>query len=295
MNQSNIRIDNKTREETDESTESFARYRTTSFLPFGSGVRTFPWHWHPEVECFYIREGSLTYHIPGQECTYRAGDVGFVNSGVLHMLSDTGEQTTNIQNHIFLPQMICGNSMPLESKYVAPLVLNTAASLMVFHAETEEAAQMRQWMDEAHNAHMNQDFAYEFTVRDCMSRIWNQFLKVMPASSTTADSRDLQRLITMLQYIAAHYSEKLELSSIAGAAHISIKECERCFQKQIRTTPFDYIKDYRLEKARDLLQQDTNRSITEIGQSCGYTTTSYFGKCFKEKYGLSPRDYRKFL
>lgn len=293
MNQSGIRIDMQTREETDDAAESLNRYRTNSFYPFGDTVGTFPWHWHPEVECFYMQEGSLTYHIPGQECTFRKGDVGFVNAGVLHMLSDTSREMCKIQNHIFLPQMICGENKPLETKYIMPLVLNTAASLMIFRAESEEADMMRRWMDEAHHAHISLDFAHELTVRDCMSRVWSMLIKNMPSPVENGDGKESLRLMNMIEYIGGHYAEKLTLEALASAAHIGTKECERCFRRQIMMSPFEYIMEYRLERARIMLWQNREISVTEIGQACGFTTTSYFGKCFREKYGMSPSEYRK--
>lgn len=293
MNQPNIQIDNQTREETNQSADSFIRYRTGTFSPFESGVKIFPWHWHTEAECFYIQEGSLTFHIPGQECTYKKGDIGFVNSGVLHMLSDTGERTTKIQNHIFLPQIICGKDKSLETKYVAPLLLNPAASLMLIPAETDDAALIRKLMNEAHSAHLNEEFAHELTVRDCMSRIWSILLKNMPVSSEKGNSKESLRLMDMLRYIGEHYSEKITLENLSAATHISTKECERCFRRQIMMSPFEYIMEYRLEKARNMLWQNREKSITEIGQSCGFSTSSYFGKCFREKYKMSPNEYRK--
>ena len=53
-------------------------------------------------------------------------------------------------------------------------------------------------------------------------------------------------------------------------------------------SPFAYIMECRLEKARAMLRQNRESSITEIGQARGFPTTSYFGKCFREKHGLSP-------
>ena len=292
MEYRNIRINRQTMEELDFSADSHGRYRTGIVEPLSWSGAAFPWHWHTEVECFYVQQGRLTFRLQCGDYAFGTGDVGFVNSGVLHMVSLAGQEDCRLQNHIFLPRMICGDDSAIEARYVSPLVRNSAAQILSFRAETAEAQRMRRWMDEAHAAHTGNAFARELLVRDCMSRVWTMLLESMPPFSNAAADRDSQRLMLMLQHVAAHYSEKIALEELAEAAHISSKECERCFQKQIRMAPFDYIREYRLEKARGFLHAGES-SITEIGQRCGFATSSYFGKCFKERYGMSPRDYVK--
>jgi transcriptional regulator GlxA family with amidase domain len=49
---------------------------------------------------------------------------------------------------------------------------------------------------------------------------------------------------------------------------------------------------YRLSKAAQLLK-NTDMSIGDICADVGFQQMSHFGKCFREKTGLSPRDYRR--
>lgn len=54
--------------------------------------------------------------------------------------------------------------------------------------------------------------------------------------------------------------------------------------------PVDLIKEFRLSHAAELLQT-TNLNITEIAYRSGFKDASYFGKCFRKRYGMSPREY----
>ena len=54
--------------------------------------------------------------------------------------------------------------------------------------------------------------------------------------------------------------------------------------------PVDLIKEFRLSHAAELLQT-TNHSITEVAYRSGFRDAGYFGKCFRKRYGMSPREY----
>lgn len=60
----------------------------------------------------------------------------------------------------------------------------------------------------------------------------------------------------------------------------------------IGISPSDFIKNQRLEYAAHLLTT-TNDSIVQIADRCGFSTPSYFTKCFKEKFGITPKEERK--
>ena len=66
------------------------------------------------------------------------------------------------------------------------------------------------------------------------------------------------------------------------------------FYKKVKGTtgfaPVDLIKEFRLSHAAELLQT-TNLNITEIAYRSGFKDASYFGKCFRKRYGMSPREY----
>ena len=82
------------------------------------------------------------------------------------------------------------------------------------------------------------------------------------------------------------------LAEIAAAANIGEREADRCFRRQLGTTPFAYLLDCRLERACRLLREG-ELPITEIGLRCGFSSASYFGLQFRKKLGCSPLAYRK--
>lgn len=58
-------------------------------------------------------------------------------------------------------------------------------------------------------------------------------------------------------------------------------------------TPAEYIMLVRLEKAVKMLKENPELNITEISEKTGFKNPKHFSRAFKEKYNLSPREYRK--
>ncbi len=55
-------------------------------------------------------------------------------------------------------------------------------------------------------------------------------------------------------------------------------------------SPNDLVKDYKLSQAVELLKH-SDTSITDVAYRCGFNDVGYFGKCFRKKFGVSPRTY----
>ena len=95
-----------------------------------------------------------------------------------------------------------------------------------------------------------------------------------------------------LRYIEEHYTESVSLDALAQSAHVSKSECLRCFRLALHTTPYKYLTEYRLSKAADLLR-NTDEPISGVAALAGFQQPSHFGKCFREKTGMTPSEYRK--
>ena len=93
------------------------------------------------------------------------------------------------------------------------------------------------------------------------------------------------------QYIEAHYMEPIQLGDIALIAHMSPTYLSSRFKKEIGVSFTNYLLDYRMGKAKELLK---NRLISCKESACkvGYGDYIQFSKMFKKHVGLSPKDYQ---
>ena len=95
----------------------------------------------------------------------------------------------------------------------------------------------------------------------------------------------------MLSYIREHYSEAVTLEDIARAANISRSEAGRCFNMYMQCSPVEALIRHRLQIAHRLMK-DTTLTLQEIGDACGFHSTPYFIRQFRQVYGYTPGQYR---
>ena len=93
-------------------------------------------------------------------------------------------------------------------------------------------------------------------------------------------------------YIESHYNQKLTLGTIAANAFVSEGHLCRLFKSIKKMSINEYITDFRLEYACQLLR-DTQMHIKEIGHNVGYHNPAYFCQVFSRHFGQSPGEYRR--
>ena len=92
----------------------------------------------------------------------------------------------------------------------------------------------------------------------------------------------------MLSNLETPYSN----SEIAERLNTSVRNLERTFMRKLDVSPAKYYLSLRLEKARELLTH-TNLSILEVAFQCGFSSSSYFARCFAKEFALRPSELRK--
>ena len=135
---------------------------------------------------------------------------------------------------------------------------------------------------------------FHFQIRSSLSQLVFQLVSHLPAKPRLPSEkalRDEARVKDMMRFMQAHYERELTVSQIAASASISKSECLRCFRAVIGVTPIQYLRQFRVQKAAELLA-GTALKISDIGAQCGFQETSYFIKTFRDLMGRTPSAYR---
>ncbi len=87
-------------------------------------------------------------------------------------------------------------------------------------------------------------------------------------------------------------NEQFGVSELAEAMNMSRSSLLRKIKTQTRLSASQFIRQVRLKKGKEILEQ-TTLTVSEISYEVGFGNTSYFIKCFREQYGYSPGEVRK--
>ena len=95
-----------------------------------------------------------------------------------------------------------------------------------------------------------------------------------------------------IQYMEDNYGRKITLKELANLVHMTPNYFCNYFKKQTGLTPFTQLNSIRVRRASKILR-NTETSIAEIAEACGYENVSFFIRKFKEIRGCTPSVYRK--
>jgi len=95
-----------------------------------------------------------------------------------------------------------------------------------------------------------------------------------------------------VRLMLANIEQPMSNADIAEEIGTSVRNLERMFKRNLKASPAKYYLSLRLEKARELLIY-TNVSTLEVALQCGFSSSSYFARCFQREFGKRPSDLRR--
>lgn len=125
-----------------------------------------------------------------------------------------------------------------------------------------------------------QELVYRVLQSDLRGRLLN----------LAADEEMANPVAAALDYIPVHLAEPLTVETLAAQVCLSPSAFSRAFREVTGRSPYQYVKEARLDRARQLLD-DGRLGIAHVAHSVGYTSVSHFIKGFRARFGVTPGDY----
>ncbi len=91
------------------------------------------------------------------------------------------------------------------------------------------------------------------------------------------------------EFIRTHYEQDLSLRRLSSVTRLSPFYFQRLFLQNTGVSPHEYLVQYRIKKARELLSQ--GRSIADVALDTGFVDQSHFTRSFKRATGITPGSY----
>ncbi len=116
-------------------------------------------------------------------------------------------------------------------------------------------------------------------------------LPSITANRPNHDPKDTQLISDLNTFLENNYPDtQLTVPRCAKELALSERQFQRKLKVLLNVSPTEYIRDYRLVKAAELLQQ--GRQINLVIEDVGFTSRSHFSKSFKAKFGMTAKEFQ---
>lgn len=106
-------------------------------------------------------------------------------------------------------------------------------------------------------------------------------------------SKVLLNISTAIDYMEKKYTEPATIDILAKKAYMSESNFRHTFRKITGLSPIDFLIRLRIEKATEMIANNSNFNVTEVAMRTGFENSSYFSKQFKRITGIAPITYIK--
>ncbi len=256
----------------------------------------FPKHRHNYVEVIYMCKGKTTHIIDGNKVELDAGDLLFLNQYATQEILPAGEDDIAI-NFIILPQffdtafeMIGADDNLLRDFLVGSLCEdNRRTSYLYFHVADVLPIQnlMENMIWSLLNNQHNKRSCNQLTMGLLVLHLLNHIEKM----EAVGKSYHQEFEVAVLNYVETKYKDGslTELSELMG---YSVYWLSHEIKKRTGKTYKELVQTKRMNQAAYMLA-NSRVPVAEVIRMVGYDNTSYFHRKFKEKYGVSPKEYRE--
>lgn len=249
-----------------------------------------PLHWHDELQFVLMIRGNARFQIYDQQLSVQQGDGLFINSGSLHIaeaVSD-GDCTyicLNVAAHFI-------TAHDLYAVCVHPYVQATNLPFIPIPCHEGWGNAILQGIQAMWLLLQERQPFFEMKLAAQLTSMWQHLITSgFQPHYSQAEMIKNERIKQMLEWIHVHYAEKVTLDELARAGQLSRSECCRYFRRYFKTSPLNYVADYRIGQSLILLQQD--QSVTETAYGVGFNSTSYFIERFRKLMHMTPLAYKK--
>lgn len=234
-------------------------------------------HVHGELQIIALLSGKMRFTTE-RDFSLSRGDLLLIPPATRHAWS--------VQENGRTLQLLISPSLMAEYPDLRPLLIKTAIKLSI-DPEKIEAVRNR-IAGEQGSILPAANIIISAQLLDLLAHI----LRIYSRTHQGINGMTHEGITKALNLIAADYRKKLTLHRLAVAAGLSISRFSSLFHRQTGRSPVDFLLNYRLERAREMLGS-TDMKIYEIAEYTGFDSVSYFNRKFKSVYRHTPAFYRK--
>lgn len=256
----------------------------------------FPRHKHNYVELIYMCSGSTTHIINSKKVQLSEGELLFLSQSAVQEILPAGKDDIAV-NFIILPEFfdlplqMLGSTDNLLSEFIIDCLRKKDSSVGYLHFRVSDVPMIQNLVENLILGTMDDSRTTRSISKVTMGLLFIQLLQYTDRVNVNKQSpQDHIRLVT-LRYIETHYRNGT-LEELAFQLGYDVCTMSRMIKKISGRSFTELLQTKRLSQACWLLE-NTNLSVEEVSLRVGYENKSYFTRIFKDKFEMTPGEYRK--
>lgn len=256
----------------------------------------FPKHRHNYVEMVYMCSGTTTHIINGTNTiTLQEGDLLFLNQYATQEILPAGENDVAV-NFIILPEFF-DRTLPMIERenvlrdFLVSSLSQNSALTSYLHFQAKDIIPVQNLIENMVWTLLSETSGTNTLNQMTMGLIFlNLSLFAENINQDNPNQYEQNIVFSVLKYIETHYKDGT-LSDISAELKQPTYYISRLLKKHTQNNFKELLQQRKLQQAEWLLSQ-TSLPVESILIAIGYDNSSYFYRKFKEKYGVSPKEYR---
>ena len=250
--------------------------------------------WHEQMELLYLRAGEASVYCGSRLVEAKAGDVILINPYEVHQVMYTGSVVLFDCLMIDVSLYRNGDRDESESRLLDYMVCNRLG----FNNRIAEDAELNWHIESICREMKDRQPMYEMAVRShafgmlvCLLR--RHIRSDRSLLEFTQNMERYDRIRPAVQLMSQRMGERITLTDMAVACHMSDAHFCRLFRQITGVTPVRYLLDLRLQEAATMLRR-TEKTVTQVACEVGFDDSGYFSKKFREQFGMTPSKAKKY-
>lgn len=253
-------------------------------------IGSFHYNWHKEIELLLILRGCVDVSSSGYLYTLEEDDMLLINSLAGHATLARDSDSTALLLHIN-PEFFTQYGAELQNLVFSLCTDRTCRNKKIFQVIRKTLAEML--LHQYKKTDMPSLF-FEGNFFYLVLLLVRHFITSHSKEKVSAPSQNMTRLHQFTEYLNVHYRENISLESAARIWGYNPSYVSQLFKKTIGLNFYDYLRRKRLREATREIDR-TDKKIMEIAYDNGFQNLKSFNNYFREIFGRSPSDYRRFL
>jgi AraC-like DNA-binding protein len=251
----------------------------------------FFWHFHPELELTYIVGANGNRYVGSHVSKYQGSDLVFIGSNIPHLNFDYGIKETNYEKVVLhiLPDFLDTAFDKIPELATIKAFFEKAAYGIAINGTTKNLVGPR--LQKIHLLSGFELFSEVLQIFQVMASSTDIELLHDKPVKNQHNKKGQERLKILYRFIDEQYQRKIDIAEVAALCGMSKEAFCRFFKQTTRLTFTDFLNQYRVNRAKQLLLLDKN--ISEVCYESGFESLSYFNRVFKKITTMNPLAFKK--